>query len=54
MDYDELIQQGKIKRIFRAKRKLTVPDVVSHTRLPKLLRIELDTNEFINDSRGFY
>ena len=30
MDYDELIQQGKIKRIFRAKRKLTVPDIVSH------------------------
>jgi putative transposase len=30
MDYDKLIQQGKVKRIFRAKRKLTVPDVVSH------------------------
>lgn len=30
MDHDELIQQGKVKRIFRAKRKLTVPDVVSH------------------------
>jgi len=30
MDYDELIRQGKVKRIFRAKRKLTVPDIVSH------------------------
>ena len=30
MDLDELIQQGGVKRIFRAKRKLTVPDVVSH------------------------
>jgi putative transposase len=30
MDLDELIQQGKVQRIFRAKRKLTVPDVVSH------------------------
>ena len=30
MDLDELIQQGRVKRIFRAKRKLTVPDVVSH------------------------
>jgi putative transposase len=30
MDLDELIQKGKVKRIFRAKRKLTVPDVVSH------------------------
>jgi len=30
MDQDALIQQGKIKRIFRAKRKLTVPDIVSH------------------------
>lgn len=30
MDYDELIQQGKVKRIFRAKRKLTLPDIVSH------------------------
>ncbi|MBW1698665.1 MAG: transposase [Deltaproteobacteria bacterium] len=30
MDYDELIQQGKLKRIFRAKHKLTVPDLVSH------------------------
>jgi putative transposase len=30
MDYDELIGQGKVKRIFRAKRKLTVPDIVSH------------------------
>ena len=30
MDYGELIRQGKVKRIFRAKRKLTVPDVVSH------------------------
>ena len=30
MDYDELIQQGMVTRIFRAKRKLTVPDIVSH------------------------
>lgn len=30
MDYDELIRQGKVKRIFRAKRKLTVPKIVSH------------------------
>jgi len=30
MDYDGLIRQGKVKRIFRAKRKLTVPDIVSH------------------------
>jgi REP element-mobilizing transposase RayT len=28
--YDELIRQGKLKRIFRAKQKLTVPDIVSH------------------------
>jgi len=30
MDYDDLIRQGKIKRIFRAKRKLTLPKLVSH------------------------
>ena len=30
MEYDELIATGKVKRIFRAKRKLTVPNVVSH------------------------
>ena len=30
MDYDELIRQGKVKRIFRAKRKVTVPKIVSH------------------------
>jgi putative transposase len=30
MDLDELIKHGKIKRIFRAKRKLTVPNIVSH------------------------
>jgi putative transposase len=30
MDLDELIEKGKVKRIFRAKRKLTAPDVVSH------------------------
>jgi len=30
MDLDELIQQGKVKRIFRAKRKLTLPNLVSH------------------------
>jgi putative transposase len=30
MDYDELIEKGKVKRIFRAKQKLTTPNVVSH------------------------
>jgi putative transposase len=30
MDLDELIQKGKVKRVFRAKRKLTVPNFVSH------------------------
>jgi len=30
MDFDELIRQGKVKRVFRAKRKLTSPDLVSH------------------------
>lgn len=30
MDLDELMQKGKARRIFRAKRKLTVPNVVSH------------------------
>lgn len=30
MDLDELIRQGKVKRIFRAKRKLTLPKLVSH------------------------
>jgi len=30
MNFDELIQKGKAKRVFRAKRKLTVPNVVSH------------------------
>ena len=30
MDYDELVRQGKVKRVFRAKRKLTMPDLVSH------------------------
>ena len=30
MDLDELIRQGRVKRIFRAKRKLTIPDIVSH------------------------
>jgi len=30
MGYDELIEKGKVKRIFRAKQKLTMPDVVSH------------------------
>ena len=28
--YDELIRQGKLKRFFRAKQKLTAPDIVSH------------------------
>jgi putative transposase len=30
MDLDELIQRGRVSRIFRAQRKVTVPDVVSH------------------------
>lgn len=30
MDFDELVKQGKIKRIFRAKRKLTHQGLVSH------------------------
>jgi putative transposase len=30
MDLDELIDKGKARRVFRAKRKLTVPNVVSH------------------------
>lgn len=30
MDYDDLIRQGRIKRIFRAKRKITVTGLVSH------------------------
>jgi putative transposase len=30
MDLEELIRQGKVKRIFRAKHKLTLPKLVSH------------------------
>jgi putative transposase len=30
MDFDELVANGKIKRIFRAKNKITIPDIVSH------------------------
>lgn len=30
MDLDELIQQGKVNRIFRAKRKITQPNLISH------------------------
>jgi len=30
MDFDELIQKGKASRVFRAKRKLTMPNLVSH------------------------
>jgi putative transposase len=30
MDFDELIESGKARRVFRAKRKVTVPNVVSH------------------------
>jgi putative transposase len=30
MDFDELIQKGKARRVFRAKRKLTMPNLVSH------------------------
>jgi len=27
MDLDELVKQGRLKRLFRAKRKLTIPDL---------------------------
>ena len=30
MDFDQLVLNGKVKRIFRAKRKITTPDIVSH------------------------
>jgi len=30
MDLDQLIQEGKVKRIFRAKQKMTLPHIVSH------------------------
>ena len=30
MNFDELLRQGKVKRIFRAKRKITTPNLVSH------------------------
>ncbi len=30
MDFDELIQKGRASRVFRAKRKLTMPHLVSH------------------------
>jgi len=30
MDFDQLVRNGKVKRIFRAKRKITTPDIVSH------------------------
>lgn len=30
MDFDELVLNGKIKRIFRAKCKITTPNIVSH------------------------
>jgi putative transposase len=30
MDFEQLIEKGKARRVFRAKRKLTVPNVVSH------------------------
>jgi hypothetical protein len=30
MGDDELIKQGRVKRLFRAKRKLTIPNLVSH------------------------
>lgn len=30
MDLDDLIRQGRVHRIFRAKRKLTSPNIVSH------------------------
>jgi putative transposase len=30
MDFDELVANGRIKRIFRAKHKITIPNIVSH------------------------
>jgi putative transposase len=30
MDFDQLVLNGKVKRIFRAKHKITTPDIVSH------------------------
>jgi putative transposase len=30
LDFDELVRSGRIKRLFRAKRKITIPDIVSH------------------------
>ena len=30
MDYDDLVRRGKIKRIFKARQKITVPNLVSH------------------------
>lgn len=30
MDFDQLVRNGKVKRIFRAKRKITTPNIVSH------------------------
>jgi len=30
MDYNELVRQGKIKRIFRARQKITAPNLISH------------------------
>jgi putative transposase len=30
MDFDELVANGKVKRIFRAKHKITIPNIVSH------------------------
>ncbi len=30
MDFDKLLRQGKIKRIFRAKQKITSPNLISH------------------------
>lgn len=30
MDFDQLVLHGKVKRIFRAKRKITTPNIVSH------------------------
>jgi len=32
MDFDELVANGKVKRIFRAKHKITIPGVVSPMR----------------------
>jgi len=29
MDFDELVRRDKVKRVFRGKRKITIPDIIS-------------------------